>query len=101
MAIQLQPDERDIVRIVQAVIQLNEGRSFSIGDLELEVGATSTFVRFSNCSVACRVFLQAQTTAAIAAQARVDPADIEQGGFTVRHNAAGADARFSFDCRGG
>lgn len=101
MAIQLQPSETSIPRIVQSVIQLNEGRSLSIGDVTLELGQTETFVAFVNCSKECRVFLQAQTTAAIAAQARVAPADIVQGGFTIRHLAAGANANFSFDCRGG
>lgn len=101
MATQLQPDERDISRIVQAVRQVIEGRNNAIGDITLDPGQTSTVVSFVNCSVDCRVFLQAQTAAAIAAQARVAPADIKQGSFTIRHLAAGAGAYFSFLCTGG
>lgn len=101
MAIQLQPGERDLQRIVDAIMQLVQGRQNSIGDVTLTVGATFTVVAFPNCSKDCRVFLQAQTAAAIAAQATVAPADIAQKIFTIRHNAAGAGASFSFICAGG
>jgi len=101
MAIQLQPAERDIYRIVQAIIQLVQGRQSSIGDVTLAVGQTSTVVNFVNCSRDCRVFLQAQSVAAVAAQARVDAVDIGQGSFLIRHPVASADSRFSFLCIGG
>lgn len=101
MAIQLQRSERDLQRIVDAVRQLVEGRQNSVGDVTLAVGQTSTTVAFSNCSIDCRVFLQAQNAAAVAAQATVAPADLSQGGFVIRHNAAGANANFSFLCIGG
>lgn len=101
MAIQLQPEEKDPKRIVQAVRELVEGRQNSVGDVTLGVGATSTVVPFPNCSSDCRVFLQEQTAAAWSAQARVAAADIGQGSFTIRHNVAGAGATFSFICIGG
>lgn len=101
MAIVILPTERDTYRIVQAIIQLLQGRQNSIGDITLTPGATSTFVEFVNCSKDCRVFLQEQTATAVAAQARVAPVDIVQGGFTVRHLSAGAAANFSFICIGG
>lgn len=101
MAIQLQPEEKSIVRIVQAIIQLVQGRQNSVGDVTLTPAATFTVVPFVNCSLDCRVFLQAQSAAAVAAQAIVAPADIAQGSFTIRHNAAGAGANFSFTCLGG
>lgn len=101
MAIQLAPFERNIQRIVDAIIQLVEGRQNSIGDVTLDVGAALTVVSFVNCSKDCRVFLQEQTAAAVAAQARVAAADIVQGQFTIRHNVAGAGATFSFLCIGG
>lgn len=101
MAIQLQPSERDPQRIVDAIIQLVLGRQNSVGDVTLTPAAISTFVSFPNCSKDCRVFLQAQTAAAVAAQATVSPADILQRGFTIRHNAAGAGSNFSFLCIGG
>lgn len=101
MAIQLLPAETNIWRIVQAVIQLVQGRQNSIGDIELAAGPTATLVAFVNCSKDCRVFLQAQTASAAVAQARVAPADIGQGAFTIRHAVVAAGARFSFTCLGG
>lgn len=101
MAIQLQPGEKDIQRIVDAVIQIVQGRQNSVGDVTLTPAATFTFVSFPNCSKDCRVFLQAQNAAAVAAQAMVAPTDIIQRGFTIRHNAAGANANLSFLCIGG
>lgn len=101
MAIQLQPGERDPQRIVDAIIQLVQGRQNSVGDVTLTPGATSTFVSFPNCSKDCRVFLQEQSVSAVAAQAMVAPADIAQRGFIIRHNVAGAGANFSFLCAGG
>lgn len=101
MAIQLQPGEKNPQRIVDAIIQLVQGRQNSVGDVTLTPGATSTFVSFPNCSKDCRVFLQEQTAAAVAAQATVAPADIAQRGFVIRHNAAAAGANFSFLCIGG
>jgi len=101
MAIQLRPEEKEIWRIVQSIIQLVQGRQNSIGDVTLDIGATFTVVSFVNCSLDCRVFLQEQTATAVAAQARVPAVDIAQGSFTIRHNVAGAGATFSFLCIGG
>lgn len=101
MAKQLQPSERDIYTIVQSVRELIFGRRNNVGDVILGTGATTTVVNFINCSKDGRVFLQAQNAAGIAAQAMVAPADIQQGSFTIRHNAAGAGAAFSFSCDGG
>ena len=69
--------------------------------MTLAVGQTSTTVPFVNCSTACRVFLQEQNAAAVAAQATVAPIDTLQGSFVIRHLAAGANANFSFTCLGG
>lgn len=101
MVNQLQPRERDIQRIIDTVSQLVEGRQNSVGDVTLAVGPTSTTVAFPNCSKDCRVFLQAQNAAAVAAQATVAPVDIVQRAFTIRHNVAGANSKFSFLCIGG
>lgn len=101
MAINLSKFERDVGKIVDVLIQVLTGRRNSIGEAVLGTGATSTFVPFVNCSMDCRVFLQAQNAAAVAAQGMVAAVDIVQGGFTIRHNAAGAGAKFSFTCDGG
>lgn len=101
MAIQLRPEEKDIWTIVQAIIQLVQGRQNSVGDIELAAGPVLTVVPFVNCSKDCRVFLQEQTALAFTAAARVAPADIEQGQFTIRHGVVAAGAKFSFICVGG
>lgn len=104
MAIQLQPDDRDPARLNQAVRQLVEGRQNSVGDATLTAGATSTFVRFENCSKDCRVLLFPQTANAAAALATtyVTRANTTQGGFTITHASAGStDRTFSFLCIGG
>src|SRR5882724_10198326 len=101
MAIQLQPQEKSIVRIVQAIIELVQGRQNSIGDVTLTVVPTSTVVSFVNCSSDCRVFLQPQNAAAVAAQATVAKADTLKGSFTIRHNVVGAGTILSFLCIGG
>jgi hypothetical protein len=101
MAIQLQPSERDPQRIVDAIIQLVNGRQNSVGDATLAVGATSTVVNFVNCSKGCRVFLGGLNSAAVAAGPQVAVADISQGSFVIRHASAGASAKLSFVCIGG
>lgn len=104
MAIQLQRGERDLQRIVDAIIQLNEGRAFSVGDVTLAAGAASTIVSFPNCSKDCRVFLFPQTANAAAAvpTTYILRANILQKSFTITHAIAGTtDRTFSFACIGG
>lgn len=101
MATQLQRSERDPQRIVDAIIQLTEGRQNSVGDVSLAVGQTSTVVSFPNCSKDSRVFLGGLNAAAVAAAPQVVVADIRQRSFTIRHAAAGAGASLSFVCIGG
>src|SRR2546422_516495 len=102
MAIQLQPDERDPQRIVDAIIQLVQGRMHAVGDFTLAPGATSTAVPWENCSKDSRIFLMPETQNAALATIWIPPADITQGGFTVRHGSdAAVDRSFSFLCIGG
>jgi hypothetical protein len=104
MAIQLQPGERDPKRIVDAIIQLVQGRQNSIGDVTLRANQATTVVTFKNCSKDCRVFLEPQTANAAAALATtyIAPANILQGSFTINHaNNAQVDKTFSFICAGG
>lgn len=104
MAIQLQPGERDLQRIVDAIIQLVTGRQNSIGDVTLRAGQTTTVVKFPNCSKDCRVFLFPQTpnAASIVATTYILRADILQKQFTITHaSSASVDLTFSFLCIGG
>lgn len=104
MAIQLQPGEKDITRIVSAIIQLVQGRQNSVGDVTLTPSVTSTTVSFQNCSTGCRVFLFPQTANAAAALATtyILATNILQGSFVITHaNNAQIDKSFSFLCIGG
>jgi hypothetical protein len=104
MAIQLQRGERDLQRIVDAIMQLNEGRQASIGDLTLRANQATTVVSFPNCSTECRVFLFPQTANAAAAvpTTYILKVDILRRQFTINHaNNAQTDKDFSFLCIGG
>jgi len=104
MAIQLQPDERDPQRIVDAIIQLVQGRMHAVDDVTLTPGTTTTVVNFENCSTGSHIFLMPQTPNAAAALATtyIGPSDILQGSFTVHHaNNAQVDRTFHFLCIGG
>lgn len=104
MAIQLQRGERDLQRIVDAIIQLNEGRQASVGDVTLRDGQTTTVVSFPNCSTECRVFLFPQTANAAAAvpTTYIPKAGILRRQFTIVHlDAVTLDRSFHFLCIGG
>lgn len=102
MAIQLQPGERDIRRIVDAIIQIVTGRQNSVGDVTLRASQTTTTVSFQNCSKDCRVFLSPKTANAAAAIPTTYISAINQGSFTITHASnAQADKTFGFLCIGG
>ncbi len=104
MAIQLQREERDLQKIVDSIIQLNQGRQASVDDVTLTPGAAATVVSFPNVSKDSRVFLFPQTANAAAAMPTtyILRAEILQRSFTIRHaNNAQADRTFSFLAIGG
>lgn len=101
MAIQLQPEERDIFRIVQAIIQLVLGRGDFNGQFTLTPGATTTAVSFVNCSKGCMVDWTPRTAAAASVQASMWVSSLNQGGFVLTHAAAPSGAIFDFSCLGG
>lgn len=102
MAIQLQPGERDIRRLVDSIRQLNDGRQNSVGDVTLRANQTTTTVTFENCSRDCRVFLSPRTLNAAAAVPTTYISSILQGSFVITHASnAQADKTFSFCCIGG
>ncbi len=104
MAIQLRPEERDPQRIVDAIIQLVQGRMNAVGEVTLAAGAALTVVSWVNCSIDSRIFLMPKTANAAAALATtyIPDVDIVQGSFTIRHvNNAQVDKVFAFLCIGG
>ena len=102
MAIQLQPGERDIRRVVDSIIQLVTGRQNSVGDITLRSDQTTTVVTFQNCSKDCRVFLSPRTANAAAALSTTYISSIMQGSFVITHaNNAQTDRTFGFLCIGG
>ena len=105
MAIQLQTSEKDITRIVQAVIQLVFGRHDAHGRVTLNTGATSTVVSHPNCSVDCEPMLQPYNAAAAAEVGNgtcyVDETSIQNGSFTIVHANAGTTRIFGYTVTGG
>lgn len=102
MAIQLQRGERDPQKIVDSIIQLNNGRANNVNEVTLTPGATSTTVSFVNCSAACQPVLMPHTANAAAAVSTTYVSAIGQGFFTITHaNNAQADRTFGFACIGG
>jgi hypothetical protein len=102
MAIQLQPEETAIRRIVQAIIQLVEGRHNAADEFTLTPGAAQTVVSHPNCSLECHPQFSARTANAAAALATTYISAIDQGSFTVTHaNNAQVDRTFGYTVTGG
>ena len=106
MAIQIRPEEKDIWRIVQAVIQLVEGRHYAGGVVQLAVApATQTTVSHPNCSKDSSPTLTPANAAAAteygAGTCYVDETLTDQGSFTIKHSASATARRFYFLCGGG
>lgn len=108
MAIQLAPEETNIWRIVQAIIQLVQGRSNAVGEITLRAGHTTTVATrlthpaVINVSKDSEVFLTPRTANAAAVVASTYISATIQGGFTVTHpSSANTDMTFGFESRGG
>lgn len=102
MAIQLRPEETNIWTIVQAIIQLVEGRNNASGRFTLTPGATTTIVAHPNCSIDCEPQFSPRTANAAAAVATTYVSAVEQGSFTVTHaNAGSIDRTFGYLVMGG
>ena len=103
MAINLNPAEKDIWRIVQAIIQILQGRSNSVGLVTLRANQVTTVVSWPNCGKDSQIFFTAKTphAEALSPQPYVKTADVMLGSFTVTHaSSANTDLIFGFDCRG-
>ena len=104
MAIQLQVEETAIRRIVQAIIQLVEGRHNAADTFTLTPGAALTVVNHPNCSKDCQPQFSARTASAAAeiGNGTIWISAINQGSFTVSHfNSAVADRTFGYTVTGG
>ena len=104
MAIQLLPEETAIRRIVQAVMQLVEGRHNAFGEFTLTPGAALTVVSHPNCSKDSQPQFSPRTASAAVevGNGTIWISAIDQGSFTVTHfNSIVADRTFGFTCTGG
>lgn len=89
--INLAPEETSIYRIVQAIIQLLQGRSNAVGEVTLRANQTTTVVTKAvaraavNVSADSEVFLTPLTANAAAAVPTTYVSSVVQGGFTLTH----------------
>lgn len=102
MAINLQPTETGIFRIVQAIRQLIQGRSDATLEVTLRANQTTTVVTAINCSKDCEVFLSPRTANAAAAIPTTFISSVVQGSFTITHSSsAQLDRTYGVVCLGG
>lgn len=102
MAFNLSPTTEKIYDIVQAILQLLQGRGNFKGSVTLTAGATTKVVSFLNCSQDSGVFLSPRTANAAAALPTTYISSVGQGTFTITHaNNAQTDRTFDFICKGG
>lgn len=105
MAIFILPSERDLPRIVQALIEVIKGRSNSIvtPDVILNPTGTTTTVNFENCSAACAP-IPVPLNAAAATEVGAGGfyiSSVSNGSFQITHSAGVANRTFRFACLGG
>lgn len=95
--IPLSPSERDISKVVQAVIQLQRGRINAVGEVTLALNDVKTPVEAPNCGPDSKIFLFPQTAAAATEYptTRVPPTEVFAGLFNILH-ANNAIANRSF-----
>ena len=104
MAIQLLKAERNIQRIVDAVMQLVSGRHNAGGTCTLAAGATTTTVVHPNCSKASYVVAAGgpKPPTAAAAVATSYISSVAQGSFVITHASNGqTDRTFFYKVTGG
>lgn len=106
MAIQVQRDlgfnAAGWQRLVDAVIQLVEGRHHAADRFTLTPGSTTTVVSHPNCSKDCEPQFSARTANAAAALSSTYISAVSQGSFTVTHaSSATVDRTFGYICTGG
>lgn len=105
--INLSPEETNLWRVVQAIIQLMQGRSNAVGEVTLRANQTTTVVTKAvhraavNVSTDSEVFLTPRTANAAAALTNVFVSSVGQGTFTLTHSSvASTDRTYGFEARG-
>lgn len=93
-------------RMVDSVIQLNNGRHYAGGVIQLAAGpATQTTVSHPNCSKDCFPMLTPANAGAAteygAGTCYVDETLIDQGSFVIKHSASATVRRFLYLVTGG
>jgi hypothetical protein len=98
------PTETNLVRLVQSIRDLFQGRSNATGVFTLEVDpATETVVTAVNCGQESKINITPQTAnaAAILTTTYIQAADVIRGQFTVTHDAStDEDLTFSYTIQG-
>lgn len=92
MAIDLDPQENRIFRIVQAIREVIRGHLNSSGNVTLTANDTTTTVNAPNCSTDSKIVLFPRTAnaAAKAATTYIKDTDVTRGQFVITH-ASSAD----------
>ena len=91
------PNERDPIRIVQAIRELFAGRSNAVGTCVLDAGTTASTVTFINCGASSKIFLTPLSADAAAETPTLYVTGVASGQFTLAHsNSASTDRRYSF-----
>jgi hypothetical protein len=105
--INLSPSETAIYRIVQAIIQLTQGRSNAVGQVTLTPGVTTTVVdklispAATNVGKDSEIFLTPRTAHAGAALPTTFISAVNQGSFVLTHaNSANTDVTYGWEARG-
>lgn len=89
-------------RVVDAIIQLVEGRHNATGTVKLTASATTTIVSHPNCSKGSVPLLSPMTANAAAAISTTYISAVNQGSFTITHaSAASTDRDFRYMVGGG
>lgn len=101
----LNPGERDVSKLVDAIRQLMEGRSNAVGTVTLtgNGSATSTTVTANNCGPNSAILLFPATAhaAAVVATTYAKAADVTPRQFIVTHaTTSNSDVTFWFVCLG-
>jgi hypothetical protein len=96
-------NETSLVRIVQSIRDLFQGRSNAMGTFTLGTGVTSTTVTATNCGDQSIITLTPMTAHAASALTTtyIQAADITRGQFIVTHaSTANNDLTFGYSIQG-
>lgn len=97
------PQEKDLIKLVQGIRELFQGRSNAVGVFTITENTTTTTVNAINCGASSKVFVT-PTTANAASELGAGTfyvSSVASGAFTVTHaNAASTDRTFYYVCLG-